>query len=375
MRSVRSSHTGVRPAVMSEVALLGRFAHGTDASVRGPVSEEGRPRSSQAVVCPLREQQLEGEHHADAPRPAPARAGHRRRRPRARRVRQRDADDASSPATPPTATEAHLPAPRPPRAPPTPPAAAATAGATIEDGVLTIATGEPAFFPWVIDDAPETGRGLRGRGRLRRRRARWATRATPSSGCAPPSTRRSSPARRTSTSTSSSTRSPRSAGRTSTSRCPTTRATRRSSPSTARPPKAATSIADLKDVKFGAQVGTTSLDFITEVIQPDQDPFVYDDNVGAKAALEANQIDAAVFDLPTALFVSAVEIEGVERDRPVQRRRRRHHRPVRASCSRRTARCSPASTPRSPRSPTPASSSSSPPSGSPTTPARPYINE
>ena len=37
---------------------------------------------------------------------------------------------------------------------------------------------------------------------------------------------------------------------------------------------------------------------------------MYDDNVGAKAALEANQIDAAVFDLPTALFVSAVEIEG-----------------------------------------------------------------
>ncbi len=72
----------------------------------------------------------------------------------------------------------------------------------------------------------------------------------------------------------------------------------------------ATSIADLKDVKFGAQVGTTSLQFITDVIQPNEEPFVYDDNVGAKAALEANQIDAAVFDLPTALYVSAVEIEG-----------------------------------------------------------------
>ena len=33
-------------------------------------------------------------------------------------------------------------------------------GATIEDGVLTIATGEPAFYPWVIDDAPETGEGF-----------------------------------------------------------------------------------------------------------------------------------------------------------------------------------------------------------------------
>jgi polar amino acid transport system substrate-binding protein len=76
------------------------------------------------------------------------------------------------------------------------------------------------------------------------------------------------------------------------------------------PAEGATTIADLKDVKFGAQVGTTSLDFINEVIQPTQDVFVYDDNVGAKAALEANQIDAAVFDLPTALYVSGVEIEG-----------------------------------------------------------------
>lgn len=66
----------------------------------------------------------------------------------------------------------------------------------------------------------------------------------------------------------------------------------------------------LKKLKLGAQVGTTSLAYITDVIQPDQEPLVYDDNAGAKAALEAKQIDAAVFDLPTALYVSAVEIEG-----------------------------------------------------------------
>ncbi len=76
------------------------------------------------------------------------------------------------------------------------------------------------------------------------------------------------------------------------------------------PAEGATTIADLKDVKFGAQAGTTSYDFITEVIQPNQEVFAYDDNVGAKAALEANQIDAAVFDLPTALYVSGVEIDG-----------------------------------------------------------------
>ncbi|NCV47719.1 MAG: amino acid ABC transporter substrate-binding protein [Actinobacteria bacterium] len=72
----------------------------------------------------------------------------------------------------------------------------------------------------------------------------------------------------------------------------------------------ATSIANLKDAKFGAQAGTTSLDFITKVIQPSTEPFVYDDNAAAKAALEAKQIDAIVVDLPTAFYISAVEIEG-----------------------------------------------------------------
>ncbi len=72
----------------------------------------------------------------------------------------------------------------------------------------------------------------------------------------------------------------------------------------------ATSIDDLKDLRLGAQVGTTSLDFITEVIQPASDPLVYNDNNAVKAALDADQVDGVVFDLPTALYVTAAEIEG-----------------------------------------------------------------
>jgi len=71
-----------------------------------------------------------------------------------------------------------------------------------------------------------------------------------------------------------------------------------------------TKASEMKDLKFGAQAGTTSLDFITKVIQPNTEPFVYDDNAAAKAALEAKQVDAIVLDLPTAFYVSAVEIEG-----------------------------------------------------------------
>ena len=72
----------------------------------------------------------------------------------------------------------------------------------------------------------------------------------------------------------------------------------------------ATSIEELKAYRLGAQVGTTSLDFITDVIQPETEPLVYDTNADAKAAFDAGQLDGLVLDLPTAFFVSAVEIEG-----------------------------------------------------------------
>lgn len=72
----------------------------------------------------------------------------------------------------------------------------------------------------------------------------------------------------------------------------------------------ATSIEDLKALRIGVQSGTTSLTYLEEVIAPDEAPLVYDTNVDAKAALDANQIDAIIADLPTALYITAVEIEG-----------------------------------------------------------------
>ena len=72
----------------------------------------------------------------------------------------------------------------------------------------------------------------------------------------------------------------------------------------------ATTLADLKDATLGAQIGTTSLDFIEEVIQPTTAPPVFDTTVDAKSALEGGQIDGLVVDLPTAYYITAVEIEG-----------------------------------------------------------------
>jgi polar amino acid transport system substrate-binding protein len=181
--------------------------------------------------------------------------------------------------------------------------------ATIDDGVLTIATGEPAFPPWVIDDAPETGEGFEAAVALAVADEMgysgdsvvWV-RTTFDEAIQPG-------AKSFDINLQQYSITPERAENIDFS-LPYFTSNQAIVALDGSAAEGATSIEDLKDVKFGAQAGTTSLEFITDVIQPDQEPFVYDDNVGAKAALEANQIDAAVFDLLTALFVSAVEIEG-----------------------------------------------------------------
>jgi polar amino acid transport system substrate-binding protein len=69
-----------------------------------------------------------------------------------------------------------------------------------------------------------------------------------------------------------------------------------------------TSIAELADFNLGAQTGTTSLTAIRDVIQPANDPAVFEDTNAAKQALLNGQIDAILADLPTAFYISAVEI-------------------------------------------------------------------
>ena len=70
----------------------------------------------------------------------------------------------------------------------------------------------------------------------------------------------------------------------------------------------AASIADLKGYNLGAAVGTTSLQFIEEQIQPDAEAQVFNDNAAAVQALENGQIDGIVVDLGSAFFVIAVQL-------------------------------------------------------------------
>ena len=75
------------------------------------------------------------------------------------------------------------------------------------------------------------------------------------------------------------------------------------------PAAEAATFADLQDVAFGATIGTTDLDYIVDVIGiPDGDVAVYNDQAATFAALDAGQIDATVIGLPTALYITAVEM-------------------------------------------------------------------
>jgi len=69
------------------------------------------------------------------------------------------------------------------------------------------------------------------------------------------------------------------------------------------------SLDDLRTAKLGAQVGTTSLT-AAQSINPNV--AVFDDTSAAKQALNNGQIDALIADLDTALYISAVEIPGSE---------------------------------------------------------------
>ena len=180
---------------------------------------------------------------------------------------------------------------------------------TITEGTLTIGTGSPAFSPWVENDAPESGEGFEAAVGMaiaaelgyEGESVVWV-RTTFDEAIAPGEKNFDfnmqqysiTPEREESISFSD----------------PYYSSNQAIVALADSPAEGATTVADLADVKFGAQAGTTSLTFINEIIKPTNEAFVYDDNAGAKAALEAGQIDAIVVDLPTGLYISAVEIEG-----------------------------------------------------------------
>ena len=179
---------------------------------------------------------------------------------------------------------------------------------TLTPGTLTIATDKPAYPPWVIDDAPENGKGYEGAVAaavaeelgFAPDEVTW-TRTKFDAAIAPGPKDFDFDINQVSISEERA------------------QAVDFSSPYydvaqvviTVGGSKAAkaTSLADLKDLKIGAQVGTTSYDAILAAIDPSQKPAVYNSNDDAKQALENGQVDAIVTDLPTAFYITSAELD------------------------------------------------------------------
>jgi polar amino acid transport system substrate-binding protein len=74
----------------------------------------------------------------------------------------------------------------------------------------------------------------------------------------------------------------------------------------------ATSLADLEDASIGVQIGTTSLEAVEASIQPSEEPQVFDTSNDVVSALKNEQVDAVVVDVPTAFFLTAVQVTDAE---------------------------------------------------------------
>jgi polar amino acid transport system substrate-binding protein len=73
------------------------------------------------------------------------------------------------------------------------------------------------------------------------------------------------------------------------------------------PLEGARSFADLRNARWGVAIGTTDLDYVENILGI-ANAAVYNDQAGVFQALQARQIDATVVALPTALYVTAVQV-------------------------------------------------------------------
>lgn len=182
-------------------------------------------------------------------------------------------------------------------------------GKTLTDGVLTIATGNPAYYPWVMDDAPESKQGFEAAVAyavanemgFADEAVTWVR--TSFDEAIQPGVKNFdfnlqqysiTPEREETVDFSLPYYSSAMAVLT----------TQSVADKVGEPTMEA-----LKGLIWGAGASHTGASVVASVISPDQDVLLYNDNTDVTAALQANQIDAALFDLPTALYLSAVVVE------------------------------------------------------------------
>ena len=180
---------------------------------------------------------------------------------------------------------------------------------TLTPGKLTIGTGLPAYEPWVVGDAPESGEGFE---------AAVAYAIAAELGFAPEDVvwvrttfdEAIQPGAKTfdfNLQQYSITPEREANVDFSTPYYNTTQAVITVAGSAA---ENVTDLAGLKGLLIGAASGTTSFAAIEDVIQPTAGAQAFNSNDDAKLALTNGQVDAIVVDLPTALYLTAVELDG-----------------------------------------------------------------
>lgn len=179
-------------------------------------------------------------------------------------------------------------------------------GDTVTKDTLTIATGQPAYYPWVIDDKPESGNGFESAiayavaAELGYAKENVAWVRTTFDGAIAPGEKNFDFNLQQFSITEDR-----------------KKAVDFSSPYYTAPQAVVsykgsaiagvTTIAGLKSAKLGAAVGTTSLEAVKTQIGAK--PSVFNDNAAGVTALKNGQIDGLVVDLPTAFYLSGVEVE------------------------------------------------------------------
>lgn len=180
---------------------------------------------------------------------------------------------------------------------------------TFAAGKLTIATGEPAYYPYVIDDKPESGEGFEAAvayavaANLGFDNADVVWTRTTFDGAIAPG------AKDYDFNLQQFTITEERKGIVDFS-SPYYTASQAIVSFKGSPIDGKSTLADLKSAKFGVAVGTTSLDLTNSIIAPDTEVQVFNSNSDAVQALKAKQIDGIVVDLPTAYYLSGVEVEG-----------------------------------------------------------------
>jgi polar amino acid transport system substrate-binding protein len=179
----------------------------------------------------------------------------------------------------------------------------------VTSGKLTVGTGQPAYFPWVIDDKPQSGKGFEsavayavaGKLGFAKKDVVWV-RSTFDQAIAPGDKDFDfnlqqfsiTDERKADVDFSS----------------PYYETTQTVITVKGSKAENAKSIADLKGYLIGAQTGTTSFDAIEKQIKPTAGAQAFNSNDDAKLALQSGTVDALVVDLPTAFYLTGAELDG-----------------------------------------------------------------